>query len=180
MRINNIFKIALSNILSNKLRSFLTMLGLVVGISSVILLVGISEGSTTDIMDEVSSLGSNMLTVNINNSDYSFSFDELDEFLEIDNIETVSPYKNINATVSRNNEELSVSVISTNENYINVTNTEILRGRNLSIIDIENSSKVCIIGSEIVSDYFSLSNPIGEVIKLNGDDYTIVGVLRKR
>ena len=90
MRINNIFKIALSNILSNKLRSFLTMLGLVVGISSVILLVGISEGSTTDIMDEVSSLGSNMLTVNINNSDYSFSFDELDEFLEIDNIETVS------------------------------------------------------------------------------------------
>lgn len=180
MRINNIFKIALSNILSNKLRSFLTMLGLVVGISSVILLVGISEGSTTDIMDEVSSLGSNMLTVNINNSDYSFSFDELDEFLEIDNIETVSPYKNINATVSRNNEELSVSVISTNENYINVTNTEILRGRNLSIIDIENSSKVCIIGSEIVSDYFSLSNPIGEVIKLNGDDYTIVGVLKEK
>lgn len=180
MKINNIFKIAYSNIRNNKLRSFLTMLGLVVGISSVIVLVGIGQGSTSSIQNEVSSLGSNMLTVNITDSNYSFEFDELDDFLELDNIKMVSPYKTINATVSRESVSDNISIIATNENYIDISNIDVVNGRNLSIIDVENASKVCIIGSDVSTDYFSFSDPVGEIIKINGDNYTVVGVLKEK
>ena len=180
MKITNIIKIALINIKNNKLRSCLTMLGLVVGIASVIALVGIGSGATTDITSEVQSLGTDVLTVKINSSDYSFNYEDLSEFIELNNIEAVSPYKSISATISRGTTTSSnTSVIGTDEYYLDITNLKLERGRDISIIDIENKSKVCIIGSETAESYFNLANPIGETIKLDGDNYTVIGVLEE-
>ena len=178
MKINNVFEYAVKNIKNNKLRSFLTMLGLVVGISSVILLVGIGMGATDNVKNEVSSLGTNVLTIRINDSDYGFKYNELNEFLELNNIENVTPLKNISVTVSKNSETSSnTSVVATDYNYLDIMNLKLNIGRNISIIDIENKNKICIIGSTTKETYFNMSNPINQTIKLNGDDYTIVGVL---
>lgn len=180
MKIKNLIKIAYKNIKSNKLRSCLTMLGLIVGISSVIILVGIANGSTNTVLNEVSSLGSNIITFNISSSDYSIKLSELDKLLEIDNIKNYSPYKNVNATVSKNNETSSkTTLIATNENYINISSLKLKRGRNISIIDIENRNKVCILGSDAAETYFNLSNPINQTIKINNDNYTVIGVLEE-
>ncbi len=180
MRINNLIKIAYKNIKSNKLRSALTMLGLIVGISSVIILVGIAEGSTTSVINEVSSLGSNILSLNITSSDYSIKYEDVSKLSKIDNIESTSAYKNVSATVSRNNETSSkTSIIGTDNNYIDISFLKLEKGRNISIIDIENKNKVCILGSSAAEEYFNLSNPINETIKINNDNYTVIGVLEE-
>ncbi len=180
MKINNVLDYAIKNIKSNKLRSFLTMLGLVVGISSVILLVGIGNGASNNVKSEVSSLGTNVLTIRVNDNDYGFKYNELNEFLELDNIENVTPLKSISVTASKNSQTSSnTSVVATDYNYLDIMNLKLNTGRNISIIDIENKNKICIIGSTTKETYFNMSNPINQTIKLNGDEYTIVGVLEE-
>lgn len=178
MKVLNIIKMAFKNIKSNKLRSGLTMLGLIIGIASVIVLVGIGTGATTSVTDSVQSLGTDILTLNISSSDASLEYEQMDELLEISNVEQVAPYKSISATASRGQTTSSrASIIATNDNYLEITNVDLARGRRISLIDIENSSKICILGCEIAETLFSLVDPIGQTIKLDGDNYTVVGTL---
>ena len=180
MKLSNIIKDALKNIKSNKLRSSLTMLGLIVGISSVILLVGIGSGASNNVNNQISTLGTNIVTIRINNNNIGFKYNELSEFTTLDNISNATPLKNISTTVSRNTSSSSnTSVIATDQNYIDIMNLKLNSGRNISIIDIENKNKVCIIGYDTASTYFGLTNPVGEEIKLNGDNYTVIGVLKE-
>lgn len=172
-------KMSYKNIKSNKLRSILTMLGLIVGVSSVIILVGIVKGSTTSVLNEVSSLGSNILRVNIT-SDYNIKLDDLNKLEKENNIESISAYKNINATISKNSITSSkTSLTAVDNNYIDISSLSLKKGRNISIIDIENKNKVCILGSNAAETYFSLSNPINETIKINNEEFTVVGILEE-
>lgn len=181
VKLLNIIKIAFKNIKSNKLRSALTMLGLIIGIASVIVLVGIGSGATSNIEDSVKSLGTDILTVNINSSDASFEYESLDEIKELANINEIAPYKNISASVNRGTTTSSkATILATNSNYLEISNLDLAEGRRISAIDIENSTKACILGSEIAETLFSLTDPIGEKIKLNGDNYTVIGVLTEQ
>lgn len=174
----NILKGFLKNIKNNKLRSALTMLGLVIGIASVIILVGIGNGTSNQVTSQVQSLGTNVLTLNINSSDTSLEYSQLDNLLKIDNIESVAPYKSVSSTVTRGDTTSQrASIIATTQEYMNTTNLTISKGRILSVIDLENNSKVCLLGNDIASTLFSLSNPIGQTIKINGDNYTVIGVI---
>ena len=174
----NILKGSLKNIKNNKLRSVLTMLGLVIGIASVIILVGIGNGTSNQVTSQVQSLGTNVLTLNINSSDTSLEYSQLDNLLKIDNIESVAPYKSVSSTVTRGDTTSQrASIIATTQEYMNTTNLTISKGRILSVIDLENNSKVCLLGNDIASTLFSLSNPIGQTIKINGDNYTVIGVI---
>ena len=181
MKFKRIIKVAFKNIKSNKLRSALTMLGLIIGIASVIVLVGIGNGATADVSSQVQSLGTDILTVTINSSDYSLEYSQVDEILELDNVDTVAPYKSVSGTVSRGTTTSSkASIIATTDSYLDVTNTTLSSGRKISVIDIENNSKVCILGSDIATTLFSLTDPIGETIKIDGDNYTVIGVLTEQ
>lgn len=180
MKFFNIIKMAFKNIKSNKLRSGLTMLGLIIGIASVIVLVGIGTGATTSVTDSVQSLGTDVLTLNIS-SDSSLEYEDVDELLDISNVKQVAPYKNISVTASRGTTTSSrASIMATNDNYLEITNVDLAKGRRISLIDIENSSKVCILGNDIADSFFSLVDPIGQTIKLDGDNYTVIGVLTEQ
>lgn len=180
MKFFNIIKMAFKNIKSNKLRSGLTMLGLIIGIASVIVLVGIGTGATTSVTDSVQSLGTDVLTLNIS-SDSSLEYEDVDELLDISNVKQVAPYKNISITASRGTTTSSrASIMATNDNYLEITNVDLAKGRRISLIDIENSSKVCILGNDIADSFFSLVDPIGQTIKLDGDNYTVIGVLTEQ
>lgn len=174
----NILKDALKNIKNNKLRSGLTMLGLIIGIASVILLVGIGNGTSSNVNSQVQSLGTDILTLNIQSSDSSLEYENIDELTKINNIENAVPYKNVSATVSRESTvSQKSSIIATTSGYFDVTNTTISSGRLMSDIDLENNNKICLLGSDISTTLFNLSNPIGQKIKIDGDNYTVVGVL---
>ena len=180
MKIFRIIKIAFKNIISNKLRSILTMLGLIIGIASVIILVGVSNGSASEIKNNVQSLGTDILTINVNSQDEAFKYEDMMEISELANITNVAPYKNISATVNRGNTTSNnARIMATDENYLDIRNLKINNGRTISIIDIENKSKVCIIGSSVKETLFNLADPIGQNIKLNGDNYIVIGVLEE-
>jgi len=181
MKMIEIIKTALKNIWSNKLRSALTMLGLIIGIASVIALVGIGNGASSQVKSQVKSLGTDVLTVSVKSTDASLEYSKMDEILALDNVSSVAPYKTISATVSRGTTTSSkASIIATNNNYLDVTNISLSEGRTISIIDIENANKVCIIGSDLATTLFSLSDPVGETVKINGDNYTVIGVLQEQ
>ncbi len=174
----SILKGSIKNIINNKLRSLLTMLGLVIGIASVIVLVGIGNGTSSSITKEVSSLGTDVLTVNIQSSDYSLDYSLLDEIESITNVSMSSPYKNVSSSVSREGSSYSkANIIATTPSYLDIMNITISSGRLLSIIDLENYSKVCLIGNDLAEELFSLSNPVGQSVKIDGDNYTVIGVL---
>lgn len=174
----NILKGALKNILNNKLRSALTMLGLIIGIASVIILVGIGNGTSSQVTSQVQSLGTNILTLTIQSSDTSLEYSQLEEILNINNLESIAPYKTVSSTVNRGTTTSTrANIIATTEDYLDVTNLTISKGRLLSSIDLENSSKVCLLGNDIAESLFSLSNPVGQSIKIDGDNYTVIGVL---
>jgi len=178
LKILNIVKMAFKNIKSNKLRSALTMLGLIIGIASVIVLVGIGSGATSNVQSSVQSLGTDVLTVSINSSDASLEYKQMEEVLELYNVSQVAPYKSISASASRGTTTSSrASIIATNNNYLEIRNVDLAKGRRISLIDIENSTKVCILGSSIAETLFNLADPIGQKIKLDGDNYTVIGVL---
>lgn len=181
MKFYSILKSALKSIMSNKLRSSLTMLGLIIGIASVIVLVGIGDGATQSVNEQVQSLGTDIITINITSSDSSFEYAELDDFKELDNIDSIAPYKNLSGTVTRNTTEASsTTIMAVNDNYLNIANMTLQKGRTISIIDIENKSKVCILGSEVATTLFNLSEPVGEKIKIDGDNYTVIGLLEEQ
>ena len=177
----NIIKMAFKNIKSNKLRSSLTMLGLIIGIASVIVLVGIGSGATTSITDSVQSLGTDILTISVNSSDIALEYDSLNDLKKITNVNKIAPYKNISATISRDMTIASSgNILGTNSNYLDITNITLYSGRTISEIDIENKTKVCVLGNSISSTLFSLANPVGQSIKLDGDIYTVIGVLNEQ
>lgn len=174
----NILKGSLKNIVNNKLRSILTMLGLVIGIASVIILVGIGNGTSNQVSSQVQSLGADILTLSIQSSDTSLEYSQLDDMLKLMNVKSVAPYKSVSSTVTRGDTTSQrASIIATTPDYMDVTNLTISSGRLLSQIDLENKSKVCLLGSDIAETLFSLSNPVGQSIKINGDNYTVIGVL---
>lgn len=179
----SIFKDAIKNIISNRLRSGLTALGLIIGITSVILLVGIGEGATTNVKSNVQSLGTGTLTVSISSEDDSLEYSQAEEILNLSNIECIAPYKTISATVSKGTTISNrARVLATTPDYLTVMNLGINAGRKLSDIDLNNTNKVCLIGSTLASSLFENSKNkdiVRQTINLNGDKYTIAGVLAK-
>ena len=180
----SIFKEAFKNIISNKLRSSLTMLGLIIGIMSVILLVGIGTGATSNVTSSVQSLGTGTLTVSINSeSDTALEYEQIDDFKKISNVESVAPYKNVSGTVSKGTvTSRGASILATIPEYMKVMNLKIEAGRLLSNIDIENMSKVCLLGNSLTDNLFEntkIKDIVGQKISIDGDKYTVIGVLTK-
>lgn len=180
----SIFKGALKNIISNKLRSCLTMLGLIIGIMSVIILVGIGTGATTNVTSAVKSLGTGTLTVSIDSeSDTTLEYEQIDELKKLSNVESVAPYKNVSGTVSKETTtSRGTSILATIPEYISVMNLKLEQGRLLSNIDLENASKVCLIGNDLTDTLFEgskIKDIVGQTINIEGDKYTVIGVLTR-
>ncbi|MCX7614657.1 MAG: ABC transporter permease [Clostridiales bacterium] len=180
MKLITTILLALKNIRGNKLRSTLTMLGLIIGISSVIVLVGIGTGTSSKVTSQVSSLGTNLLTVSIDSSK-SLKLSDVDGLSNRTGIESVAPYTRVNTTVSKGSTtEGMSSVLGINQNYFVVRNYTLSYGRKISFIDVDSKSKVCIIGATVSEDLFGNSDPIGQTIKIGGDNYTVIGVLESQ
>lgn len=151
----NILKVSIKNINGNKLRTILTMLGLIIGIASVIILVGIGSGTSNQVTSQVQSLGADVLTLNITSSDTSLEYDNIDELKNIQDITAAAPYKTVSGTVTHGeNSSGRANIIATTNEYMEVMNLTISSGRLLSTIDLDNNSKVCLLGSDIAETLF--------------------------
>jgi len=175
---SQLIKMAVKSIVSNKLRAFLTMLGMIIGVSSVIILVSISQGSSKQISDQIGELGTNLLTINFYNTDSSsFKEKDLSTLKELNSVKEVAPVVSGRVTVKNGKTSSEVSVTGTTSSYQDVRNVKVSSGRFFTDFDNEERLKTAILGSDTATTLFGLSNPIGESVQINGTSYKVVGVL---
>ncbi|MGO4971640.1 ABC transporter permease [[Clostridium] aminophilum] len=180
------FLLAIRSIWSNKMRSFLTMLGIIIGVAAVIILVGLVNGQMSYMTEQFASMGTNRINVSITNlRTRSVDVDRMYEFYE-DNeayFDGMSPSVPISGgTVKIGNESLdSTSVTGISEDYLDIIGKNLEAGRFIQYADISSRSKVCVIGYYLATEYFKTpSAATGENIRINGESYTIVGVVERQ
>lgn len=181
MNLSQAFKMAIKSIMSSKMRTFLTMLGIIIGVCAVIVLVSVVQGSTGNITESIESLGANSISIMFTgrNSTKNISFDDMNEFME-ENSEYVSyvvPNMSSSATVKYQSSNITSSVTGTTSDYITVKNRDISNGRFLSDMDVDRRRKVAVIGSYNAQELFGFEDPIDKQIKISNELYTVVGVL---
>lgn len=175
-------KMAFKSILSSKIRAFLTMLGIIIGVSSVIALVSVGQGTTSQITESLSSLGTNQLTVNImgRGATTSLTYEEALALGEIEGVENVSPVITGNVTAKNGTENVSVSVEGITPAYEEVQDFHVQSGRFLLEIDTDYRQKVALIGTDTAEDLFGTDDPVGQKVQLNGSSFKIVGLLESK
>lgn len=174
------FKMAIKSILGNKFRSALTMLGIVIGVASVIILTGIGAGSSQQMTEELESMGTNLITVSINRraSSRSVRIDDIKEFQEKNTqlVSAVSPLISGNATLKFGTTNFATSLEGVDSSYEEIGKVKLTSGRFIGENDVENRSNVVVVGTYIQQEAFGGANPVGQEIKLNGKVFKIIGV----
>ncbi|MGO1528386.1 MAG: ABC transporter permease [Senegalia sp. (in: firmicutes)] len=179
--IKDSIKMSWDNIKSNKVRSFLTILGIVIGVASIISLITIVQGATDEITNQVSSLGANTITIQAPGTPLKqgLSDNDLDRLRDLDNIEGISPTITKEVSISSNNETMQdINIKGRNNIFFEEGSEKINYGRGFNYLDLESKTKIAILGSEINKDIFLDENPIGKNIKINGISFKIIGTLK--
>ncbi|OER04709.1 ABC transporter permease [Listeria monocytogenes] len=173
-------KLALKQLLSTKFRTFLTMLGIIIGVFSVILLVSIGEAISKNVSTQLGDMGSNLLTVNFysDNPNDKFTYKDAKKLLNEDEIG--SPEVMQTKEVRTSEKTASNQVAGINEYYASIKNLELASGRFCSNVDVIYAQKVTIIGSEIAKTYFKEQDLIGEYLQIAGARYMVIGVLKEK
>lgn len=174
------FKMAWKAMISNKMRSFLTMLGIIIGVFTLVVLVSLVNGATDTVTDSVSSLGSNLLSVTISDDKGKpMKLDDLSEISENKEIGSTAPVTQTNMTITGIKGEETATIYGTTGSYFHIQDMESEYGRILKSVDIDNHTNVAVISLETATDILGRENVVGESIRLNGIQYTIVGVLKE-
>lgn len=180
MSISNTLKMAMKSILANKMRTLLTMLGIIIGVFSVIVMVSVGQGATSNVTERIEEMGSNLLSVNITDNTVDFEIENLEELSFIEGVEKLTPTISNNATVKFGTESDSVSINGVNENYTEIQNFELSSGRFISPLDVDFRNKVAVLGSETVENIYGTDDPMGSEISIDGGKYLVVGVLEEK
>lgn len=167
------------------MRSFLTMLGIIIGVASVIILVSLVNAYMSYMTESFASLGTNQITVNmINLPSRSVSVDEMFAFYEenMDVFDNMSPTVNVSGTVKHGNDSMSrTSISGVSEDYLDIRDWNLEYGRNIQYSDIISRQKVCVIGSYVAEElYGSAEKAYEETVKVNGYAFKIVGIAEQQ
>ena len=193
MNYANLFKIALKAIAANKMRSFLTALGIIIGVASVITMLAIGQGSKRSIQANIAEMGSNMIMIHpgadmrggvrqdassmetLKISDYTAIKDECNY------IKGISPTVTSSGQWIYGNNNTPSSIYGVNQDYLDIRQLSVSEGEIFTDTDIKTSAKVCILGQTIVDNLFpDGSDPIGKVVRFNSIPFRVIGVLKKK
>ena len=204
MKINDTLEETFSALISNKIRTGLTMLGIVIGIASVIVMVSVGQGASSSITERIESTGSNLLMItpgSTKNIGYgvrsaggtakTLTIEDSKEILaNISSVESLTNEVSGRYQVVYKGSNTNTSIMGTDENYAKVRNIEILQGEFINNSHTQSKSKVCILGPSVVEDLFAqdqesfedidLSIVIGKTIKINKIEFKIIGVTESK
>ena len=177
------FIMALESIWSNKVRSLLTMLGIIIGIAAVIILMSVTGGVTGQITDIFNEFGTNTIQVSVTarSSTRKITPEQMYEFVDKNStyVSAVSPSVSIMSTVKTDVDNIMCSVTGVNEQMDDIKVLTLTDGRFLNYIDVDKMLNVCVVGTYIQNELFEGKNPVGKTIKINGYRYEIVGLLEE-
>ena len=181
MNLVETFQMAVQNILGSKMRTFLTMLGIIIGVCAVIVIVGMGNGMQGYIEDSFADMGTDSLTVAIvgRGSSRTVSEEEMYQLVE-DNSETfkqISPTVTMSGSVKIGSDTLTATTVSgVSEDYFSMKGYEIAQGRGLQYTDMTGRKKVCVVGQYLNQAYYG-GSAVGQTLKVGGTTFTIVGVM---
>ncbi|MBF0107310.1 MAG: ABC transporter permease [Deltaproteobacteria bacterium] len=179
------------SIWSNKLRSLLSMLGILIGVASVITMLALGEGAKESIRQRLSSMGTNVLTVSPGSHRMSeisleagsvtrFTLKDVDVMAEVTHVKATSPTVAGRGQLVYASENWNTQVLGVGVNYAKMKDSEPLAGRFFSDDEVTRREKVALIGLTIVKELFDNKNPVGEILKINRINFTVVGVLPEK
>ena len=193
MSITNLFKIAIRAIAANKLRSFLTMLGIIIGVASVITMLAIGQGSKESIRNQISEMGSNMIMImpgqdmrgGVRQDASSMETLKLTDYQALKEqcryISAISPVVNSSGQFINGNNNAPSTIYGVNQDYLEIRKLEVEEGEMFDDDDIKAGAKVCIIGKTVADNLFpDGTDPIGHVIRFNSISFRIVGKLKSK
>ena len=185
------FLMAWASLIANKMRSILTMLGIIIGVSAVIALVSIGNGVKQDIQNSISSLGSNLLMVMPGaprtpgvrpsaGSMKSLKVSDYEAISKLDGVKAASPMTNGSYVVIYQNKNWTTSVSGVSYNYLDVNNWSMKSGRFLSEKNVQNRERVAVVGKTVVKNLFGDEDPVGAEIRVKNIPFRIIGVLNSK
>lgn len=185
-----IVKLSVKSLLTNKLRTFLAVLGIVIGVLAVITMMGIGTGAKNQVMAQINSMGSNLLIVRpglsrgrgvFSGNRQTLKVEDAREILKrIDNIQKVSPVVNTRTQLKYFNTNTNTTVTGSSNTYFSIRNYLIGTGRFFTDNEAERNARVAVIGSKTASDLFGTDNCIGQTIKVQGINYRVIGLLKSK
>lgn len=179
------FKLALKSIWSNKMRSFLTMLGIIIGVASVIILVSLVNAYMSYMTESFASMGTNQISVRVTNlSSRSVSEDDMYSFFEknTDVFDHMTPMVSVSTTIKHGSDSLtSTSISGVSEEYLDIKDYKLNLGRNIQYSDILSRQKVCVVGYYTASElYGSPEKALDQTLKIGGYAYRIIGIIERQ
>lgn len=173
-------KMSISNIMHNRLRSFLTILGVLIGVTAVIALITTVSGVSTSLSDSFTSMGADTMTVTVTGNDMQggLTAENMEEIARFDEINGVIPSVSATVAVARGDVyESSVTLMGRNGYFFTENDSAVERGRSITPIDIAASSRVCLINQELVEEFFYGVDPVGQTLYLNDLSFTVIGII---
>lgn len=192
MDLKSTLKMALVSLKVNKMRSILTSLGVIIGVSSVIIMLAVGEGASQKIAKDMESMGSNLLMINSaaatsggvrmgRGTKPTLTLKDAEAIKkECQGLSGVAPTSKETQQLTYGNQNWSTSVTGTNNEYIYIRDWEILYGRNFYKEELKNSSKVAIIGNTVASELFGDVNPVNKTIRIGNVPFKIIGLLKPK
>lgn len=174
-------KLAIQSIFSNRLRSMLTMLGMIIGVTSLVVLVSIVNGATDSVTSAISDMGNNLLTIRISDDkNQPYSIEEILDFSKEEIVGYVAPYTQSSYTVKKGRTSSSITVYGTSADYDDIQKLTLSGGRFLNGADLDNHTYVAVINKVTAQTLFNSTNVVGEEISLNGYPFTVIGVTEEK
>lgn len=172
------FKMAWKAISTNKMRSFLTMLGIIIGVTSLVVLVSLVNSATSSVTSTIASMSSNLLTVSISDDKGNpLTLDEVLAYADDEDMGEVAPLASSNSTAKTSLTGDSMSVTGTTPGYSAIQGLTLASGRFLNLADVENHTYVAVINSYAAEELFGWTNVVGETFYLDGVAIEVIGVL---
>ena len=173
-------RMSIANIMGNRARSFLTVLGILIGVAAVIALITTVNGFSGSLSASFSGLGAGTVTVTVSGSDLKsgLTAGDLDTLTQLDAVDGVTPNVSLSARISRGGSyKTRISVSGKNSYYFRQNRDILTRGRTINITDEENTTFVCIISPDMVEEFFYGVDPIGESLYIDGVPFLVVGLM---
>ncbi|MBT9252290.1 MAG: ABC transporter permease [Brockia lithotrophica] len=170
---------AFRNLSGNPFRTFLTMLGVIIGVASVIALVAVGQGATARVTEQIQGLGSNLISVNIvgRGSQTALRSQDVEEWVNLPGVGAVAPEVLGTATVKAGTNSVSVPLEGVTPEFARVRNLAVAEGRFIADLDLLARSRVVLLGANTAVQLFGSFDPVGQEVTLNGTTFTVVGVL---
>ena len=183
MNVMESFKMAVGNIRTSKMRSFLTMLGIIIGVAAVIVIVGMGNGMEIYMTEQFESMGTNTLTVSIygRGTGRTVTDEDMYDIVErnSDALELLSPTVTMQSPAKIGTDTItSTSITGVSEDCFTIKDYDVAMGRGLQYVDMLKRSRVCVVGTYLNQEYFG-GNALGQTIKIGGTPFTVVGILNE-